>query len=146
MPRCVLGIAETYMLRLTVARYDYRDDMTRGIIYSGGTHIGYSLENAWKNNRRNISCIPNGVYETGVRLSSQSASYEYDHLILNNVKNRSYILWHIGNYPSDTKGCILPGKTATPDMVGRSSQAFDEIMDRAKMADKIETKVTDINF
>jgi len=115
------------MLTLTVARYAYEENETRGVIYAGGTFIGYSMENPWKDNQKNVSCIPKGEYRTDIRPAEDSPSRDYDHLILRDVPERTYILWHIGNDATHTEGCILPGYTATPGMVGRSRECFNRI-------------------
>lgn len=38
------------------------------------------------------------------------------------------ILMHIGNYPDDTKGCLLPGSSYAPDFVGNSGNTLKNIM------------------
>jgi hypothetical protein len=65
-----------------------------------------TLEPAWKNNQRNISCIPAGRY--GVALRS-SAKYK-QHFHVKNVPERSYILIHKGNFRRNTEGCVLVGR------------------------------------
>lgn len=65
-----------------------------------------TLELAWRNNQSNISCIPPGKYIVQRR---HSITHDW-HLHIQNVPNRTYILFHAGNYNSDTKGCILPGQ------------------------------------
>ena len=64
-----------------------------------------TLELPWKANMRNISCIPKGVYKCKHRSSEKYKN----HIILQNVPNRRYILIHQGNYNTDTRGCILVG-------------------------------------
>ena len=67
------------------------------------------LELPWINNIPNISCIPAGEY---VVKRYKSATRGICFKILN-VKNRSDILIHPGNYVAgdkiDSKGCQLPG-------------------------------------
>lgn len=128
----------------TVARYKYTDEFTRGLLYAGGNHIGYTMEDPWNNNENNVSCIPVGTYDTDVRPAKDSPSRNYDHMILRDVPARSYILWHVGNDEQDTEGCILPGKTAHEDMVGHSQKAFNKMMSIAKEAESITTKITDV--
>ncbi len=59
-----------------------------------------TLELPWLDNRRNVSCIPEGVYNVSVHPRGLSVE---------NVPNRSGILFHVGNYTKNTRGCILPG-------------------------------------
>jgi hypothetical protein len=74
-----------------------------------------TIELPWKNNQRQISCIPNGKYRT---IRHRSPSYG-ECFWLQDVPGRSEILIHHGNYAAsinprtgtpDTKGCILPGQ------------------------------------
>lgn len=66
----------------------------------------YTLELSWKNNERQISCIPIGKYEVVKRFSQK---YK-DHFHILNVPNRTWILIHHGNFHKDTLGCVLVGK------------------------------------
>lgn len=64
-----------------------------------------TLELAWKDNQRNISCIPTGNYKVKKTYSLKFGTvYE-----VKDVKNRSGIYIHHGNYFSDIQGCILVG-------------------------------------
>jgi hypothetical protein len=74
-----------------------------------------TIELPWKDNQRRESCIPEGEYRT---IRHRSPSYG-DCFWLQDVKNRSEILIHVGNFAAsknprtgtpDTKGCILPGQ------------------------------------
>lgn len=80
-----------------------------------------TLELPYLENHKNISCIPEGEYKCE-RITSQKFGLCF---LVNDVKDRSNILIHIGNYASeklvleraimnnlrkvDTLGCILPG-------------------------------------
>lgn len=63
------------------------------------------LELPWRENKKNISCIPRGRYRAWKR---ESAKHGH-HIMLGDVPGRSMILIHAGNSYKDTKGCILPG-------------------------------------
>ena len=76
-------------------------------------------------NQRNISCIPRGEYKVRLRLPRESATRDYLHLLVEDVENRSYILFHIGNTPKDTKGCVLVGLGSQQDVVSNSRLAMD---------------------
>ena len=83
------------------------------------------------NNQKNVSCIPRGEYKCKVRLARESSSREYVHLIIEDVENRSYVLFHRGNVPSDSKGCILTGthRAGEPDKILESKIAHTYLMD-----------------
>jgi len=72
-----------------------------------------TIELPWKDNRRNVSCIPAGVYDCSRTHSGKfGVVYEVMH-----VPGRSGILIHAGNVAGDTakgfrtdvEGCILVG-------------------------------------
>ena len=84
-----------------------------------------TLELPYKDNQRNISCIPAGKYKVRLRLARESATRDYLHLLVKDVPNRDYILFHIGNKNSDTKGCILVGLGSQQDFVSNSVLAMD---------------------
>ena len=100
------------MINATITR-TYRANQTEGVfrVYNDADMILSinTLELPWLDNKRNISCIPEGEYEC-VRYKSAKRGIVYKVL---SVEDRSDILIHIGNYAAgkrvDTKGCILPG-------------------------------------
>ena len=71
----------------------------------GTMAVSWSLEPPWLNNRRNVSCIPDGTYRC---LRHQSDKYG-SVWALQGVPRRSGILIHAGNVVDDTQGCILLG-------------------------------------
>jgi hypothetical protein len=64
-----------------------------------------TLELPWKNNERNVSCIPLGTYEVAKRFNETHKQ----HFHIQDVPNRNWILIHSGNYYSDIRGCVLVG-------------------------------------
>ncbi len=64
-----------------------------------------SLELPQKNNVQGVSCIPAGRY----RLVPRSTQKRGDHLLVEGVPGREWILIHRGNFPSEIRGCILVG-------------------------------------
>ena len=59
----------------------------------------------WNDNKRNTSCIPEGTYEVEPRFSKRFKH----HLILKDVKGRSFILFHPANDAlKELQGCIAP--------------------------------------
>jgi hypothetical protein len=67
-----------------------------------------TLELPWKDNRRGVSCIPEGEYDVVKDGPTVRRPYIYFRVL--NVPGRSGILWHPGTYTSHIKGCILPGE------------------------------------
>lgn len=67
----------------------------------------FTMELAFKENHSLTSCIPSGNYFVKLHESPKfGICYK-----VQNVPNRDHILFHIGNYLTDTHGCILVGHT-----------------------------------
>jgi hypothetical protein len=86
---------------------------TNGTLFSSDTpseiaqdrFLCHTIELPWINNKRNVSCIPEGPYEIVPRFSKR---FQH-HLILKNVEGRSFILFHPANDAiRDLAGCIAP--------------------------------------
>ena len=112
---------------LLLIRDTFTDKSTIGKLYFNGEFYGHTLELAWKDNKKRVSCIPKGVYEVKKRHTEES-KYKYEHLHILDVDNRELILMHIGNYPKNSKGCILLGNTRALNFVGESRKAFYKLM------------------
>lgn len=74
----------------------------------------FTAEPPWKNNRKQVSCIPPGTYIVQIRNSPKYGKVFH----LTGVEGRTYILIHSGNFSGDmelglrshTMGCILLGQ------------------------------------
>lgn len=83
----------------------YFKEGTNGTLFCSGRFLCHTIELPWNNNKRNISCIPEGKYEVLPRFSKRFKH----HLILKNVKGRSFILFHPANdAQKELEGCIAP--------------------------------------
>ena len=83
----------------------YFKEGTNGTLFCSDIFLCHTIELPWENNKRNISCIPEGQYEIEPRFSKR---FQH-HLILKNVKGRSFILFHPANDAKrDLQGCIAP--------------------------------------
>jgi len=122
---------------LLLIRDTFTDKSTLGKLYFNGEFYGHTLELPWKDNEKRVSCIPKGVYEVKKRHTEES-KYKYEHLHILDVENRELILLHIGNYPKNSKGCILLGNTRALNFVGESRKAFYKLMYDLGSFDKIE--------
>ena len=115
-------------VNLLIIRETFTDKSTIGKLFVNGEYFCYTLELPYRDNQRRISCIPSGEYKVRLRLARESATRDYLHLLVQDVPDRTYILFHRGNKPSHTKGCILVGQTYEQDFVGNSTLAMDLLM------------------
>lgn len=95
------------MAELTIAahlhRIASRDDGMFGVLVINNRPICVTLEEAWRDNARRVSCIPAGRY-----LCRRVMSPKYgDVFEVTGVPGRDKILLHGGNVDDDTEGCIL---------------------------------------
>lgn len=111
------------MLKLN--RFSSQLSCTYGALIFNGKPVCYTLELPWKNNERNISCIPFGEYQVHKTLSTKHGSC----FRLNHVPNRDAILIHAGNYLTDTQGCILVGLDCSTRGVQHSKLALARLLE-----------------
>ena len=119
---------QSNLINLLIIRDTFTENSTIGELFINGERFCDTLENPWLDNQRNISCIPEGEYPVRLRLARESATREYLHLLVQDVPNRDYILFHRGNFPKDTRGCILVGQGTQQDVVNNSTLAMDLVM------------------
>jgi len=117
-----------HKINLLIIREVFTDKSVIGKLYLNGELMCDTLENAWHDNQRNISCIPAGEYPVRMRLARESATKDYLHLLVKDVPNRDLILFHTGNTAKDTRGCILVGIGTEQDFVKNSRLAMELLM------------------
>jgi hypothetical protein len=114
---------------LTLTRGQGADQGTPGRLKGPFLSL-FALELPWRDNRRQMSCIPSGQY---VCKPFRSATFG-DCWLLQDVPGRSAVLFHAGNLAGDStlnfrtnsQGCILVGTamgTAHNQLAVLSSQA-----------------------
>jgi hypothetical protein len=98
-------------------KFDEKQVQGRAVLYDDTNNKileFVTLERPWLDNRKNISCIPAGVYKVSPRWSPTHGK----HFIVHDTYPRELILFHIGNNigsknpktgTSDSDGCILAG-------------------------------------
>jgi|GEM_PF-4701125 len=85
----------------------YGDRGTNGEIWIGGDLECCAIELPWRENVRNISCIPEGTYPLAKRYSKRFGW----HILVRDVPMRSAILFHpANNAEKELRGCIAPVK------------------------------------
>ena len=117
-----------HKINLLIIRDTFTEESTMGELFLNGERMCDTLENPWKDNQRNISCIPEGEYKVRLRRARESATRDYLHLLVKDVPNRKWILFHRGNTAKDTSGCILVGFASKQDFVKNSTFAMDLLM------------------
>jgi hypothetical protein len=126
-----------------IIRTVHLPDSTIGQLEIEGTPFRcFTLELPWKENKSNISSIPEGVYKYEKRESPSLG--QVIHLL--DVPGRTWIYIHSGNDTSQIQGCILVGTSikdinsdGIPD-VADSKHAFEDIMSKA--SDKGSVTIT----
>jgi len=94
-------------------RLETSDQGTFGVMTVGELEF-FSGELPWRDNRANVSCIPEGIYECTYSYSPKFGKFMY---MINSVEGRSGVRIHSGNYAGDTEkgylshsyGCPLLG-------------------------------------
>jgi len=92
-------------MRLRLVRVSEYNGATMGVLCVNNMPEFVTLEDAWRDNERMVSCIPVGRYKVQPR---QSPKFGRTWQVMN-VPERDHILFHAGNTHKDTNGCILLG-------------------------------------
>ena len=99
------------MRQAVLVRIEYTDQGTFGVLAFGQDHCR-SLELPWRSNRRQLSCIPPGIYRCAMVNSPRFGRVYH----VQDVPGRSAILIHAANLAGDVRlrwdtqlqGCIAP--------------------------------------
>jgi hypothetical protein len=115
-------------VNLLIIRETFTEVSTIGNLYLNGEWLCDTLELPYRDNQRGVSCIPAGQYKVRLRTARESSTRDYLHLLIEDVKDRTYILFHRGNAAKDTRGCILVGIGREQDLVKNSTLAMGLLM------------------
>lgn len=116
------------VVSLVLIRDTFSKESILGKLYLNDEMFCDTLELPYKDNKRSISSIPVGEYNVRLRYPRESATRDYIHLLVKDVKDRNYILFHIGNSAKDSRGCILVGQKRRQDFVSNSIIAMSLLM------------------
>lgn len=112
------------MITAKLIRYHFGINATLGILKFNVVHNPiYTLEKPWLGNMGQISCMPDGTYKVAPYTSEKFPNVYQ----IKDVPHRTAILIHLGNYATDTHGCVLVGMGVTPTtpMVSNSKNAME---------------------
>ncbi len=130
------------MNNATLLRIRRSDHGTEGVLIFDDFRC-FTLELPWRENAKNLSCIPAGEYDVTIRISPRFGRVYW----ILTVEDRTYILIHSGNWAGDkqkgltthTNGCILLGEKrgylAGQRAVLLSRRAIRRFMDRLQGED-----------
>ena len=102
------------MPNVIIERFAYAPDGTFGRITLPDYRKFWTVEQPWNSNKTSESCIPDGIYTLEKRRSpvvERTTGGDYvEGWEVTHVPNRTYIMFHPGNWPSNFEGCIGVGK------------------------------------
>lgn len=129
------------MIQVTLTRVGEFQDATYGVLSVDGRPMFVTLEDAWRNNDKMVSCIPKGTYKLR---RHQSPKFGECFMVMD-VPNRTHILIHAGNTHKDTHGCILLGQNFKTEgseaCILVSRPAVAKFMDLLKKVDEATLEV-----
>lgn len=102
------------MMHVTILRDPFLPDVTLGRMFIDGMDQQsawlYTLEEPWKDNQPDISCVLDGTYDCIPHgWDNDPHLHQKQCWELTNVPNRKGILIHSGNTVNDIRGCVLVG-------------------------------------
>jgi hypothetical protein len=124
-------------MELTLLRTQKTELSTISHLLIDGTHECFMIEDTDRGLKQTMSleeiqklkihgktAIPEGRYQVVIAFSPR-----FKRVLprLLNVTGYDGVLMHIGNYPRDTEGCLLPGTIPTKDCVLHSTAAFNNL-------------------
>ena len=128
-------------MKLEVLRFNSGKTFTSGLLFDVTDNVRsflcYTMEDQYNPTKiYGETRIPAGTYKLTLRaeggfhnryLNRYGADWHKGMIYVNEVPNYEYILWHVGNSPTDTKGCLLLSKTQKDAFGGASRAAYEEV-------------------
>ena len=112
---------------------------TFGVLRIGKVPFAVTLEQPWRDNETNVSCIPPTEYACR-RVDSPKFGDTFE---VQGVERRSHILFHKGNTLADTHGCILVGEEFAPGGIAASARGYQEFMAKMAGLDEFTLRITE---
>lgn len=112
---------------MILTRFAQFEDVTIGRLDYAGQEF-FTVERPWKDNKPNISSIPDGTYKMG---RVNSPKFGEDMWEIMEVPGRTHILIHVANTADNVLGCIGLGNTVYSTLrgVGSSRNAINKFYD-----------------
>ena len=130
-------------MKLEVLRFNSGKTFTSGLLFDVTDNVRsflcYTMEDQYNPTKiYGETRIPAGTYKLTLRAEggfhnrysakySDRPNWHQGMILVNNVPQYSHVLWHVGNSPKDTKGCLLLTKTQKDGFGGASRAAYEEV-------------------
>lgn len=126
---------------IQIVRFAVLAECTIGRLYLDREPLYYTIERPWVNNTPFVSCIPTGRYPV---TRVDSPSYGEDTWMVDEVPNRTHILFHVANVADNVQGCIGMGMDLYTDLSGvrQSRIAVDDFYQRTKDRSSEEIEIS----
>ena len=139
-------------MRIKVIRHTFLKDRTIGTMYINDLRFCETLEDVDRGLHQEMeldaikkikvygeTAIPYGTYNLKM---AYSPKYKKKMPLLENVPGYSGVLVHIGNIPSNSKGCLLVGMKVTNNNLVSSTIAFNALMEQLNFYKDQDIKIT----
>ena len=110
-------------MKIEVRRHYFSESYTIGKLYIDGSYFCDTLEPS--TTAIEHPAVKTGAYPLTIVWSPKFGCY----MPRVEVPNRCGILFHVGNYPRDTKGCVLLGLNTIKGSVTASKVTFNSFFD-----------------
>lgn len=132
-------------MTLDLIRVGQSEAGTFGVLRLGQVPFALTLEQPWRNNETNISCIYPTEYICR-RIHSNKFGETFE---VQGVERRSHILFHKGNTVADTQGCILVGEEFAVNaegmpMIASSTRGYQEFMAKLSGLDEFTLRIREV--
>lgn len=95
-------------VRLEITRRALSPSCTLGTLTVNGVEVGYTLEKGYAGNISDVSSIPGDRTYEGSMRADGARGWRVE---MGGVPGRSNVQIHVGNYPEQSKGCVLLGSS-----------------------------------
>lgn len=136
-------------MRLT--RYEYGESATFGKLHLPDGSVLETLEPPWLDNEPFVSCVPDGTYQL---VHHDSSKYPDTWALTGETVShfespgfaRYTCVFHAGNFPRETVGCILVAEDRYGEQLTATSRAAMEQLRLAMMAEELLPDLTIVNI
>jgi Family of unknown function (DUF5675) len=132
--RCWIAAPSDKML-ITVSRKTYTSESTQGLMGLNGIYECNTLEPRRDQSQGKPFCVPEGTYAYRI---GPSVRFDRNVVLIDGIPGFENVEIHMGNFPSDTHGCVLVGKTEAINFVGQSDVEFDTLLGKLPPVGQIQ--------